>query len=124
MSLADWNLTHMAGGFLLMGSWAAFANRGHPMPAPLVAGLVQGTLTAIITLGLKHMVEALARRLSGAAAVVLPGIAACALSATLLSTIHTLAGTPEVLATLAVPTTVATCYAFLYAWRVKETSNG
>jgi len=124
MSLADRNIAHMAAGFLLMGSWAAFANRAHPMPAPLLAGAVQGTLTAIITLGLKRMVEALAARLSGIAALALPTAAACAASATILATVHTLAGTPEVLATLAVPTTVATLYAALWAWRLQEKAHG
>ena len=118
MSLADRNWAHMAGGFLLMGSWAGFANRHHPMPAPLVAGLVQGCLTAVITLGLKRLVELLATRLTGPAALVLPPVAACAVSLALLSSVHTLAGTPEVLRTLAVPTTVATLYAALYTFRI------
>ena len=63
-----------------MGGWAVFANLGHPMPAPLVAGLVQGTLTALITLGLKRMVEGIVARTSGWAAALLPPLAACAVS--------------------------------------------
>lgn len=118
MSLAESSRAHMAGGFLLMGSWAAFANRAHPMPAPLLAFLVQGTLTALITLGLKRMLEALAARLPGRAALLVPPLAACLVSLALLATVHGLAGTPEVPTTLAVPTSVATLYAALYAWRL------
>jgi hypothetical protein len=33
-----------------MGGWAAFANRAHLMPAPLYAGLLQGAISATITL--------------------------------------------------------------------------
>jgi hypothetical protein len=29
-----------------MGGWAVFANLGHPMPKPLIAGAVQGVLSA------------------------------------------------------------------------------
>lgn len=114
----DRSSLHMAAGFLAMGGWAVWANRGHAAPAPIVAGLVQGTMTALITLGLKRMLEALVARLSGPASLILPPLAACAASALILSTVHTLAGTPEVLRTLAVPTSVATLYAALYTYRL------
>jgi hypothetical protein len=58
------------------------------------------------------------------AAVILPPLAALTLSATLLATIHRLAGTPEVLRTLAVPVTVSTLYALLWALRLKERRRG
>jgi len=34
------SVVHVAFAFVAMGSWAAFANRAHPMPAPLHAGLL------------------------------------------------------------------------------------
>lgn len=102
---------HLLTAFLLMGGWAAFANRGHPMPAPLLAGLVQGCLSALITLGLKRLIEGLVPRLG----VVLTVVVAWAISFSLLFTLHSLAGTPEVLLTLAIPNVVATIYAALYA---------
>lgn len=119
MALADRNLGHMAGGFVLMGTWAVFANRAHPWPAPLFAGLVQGTLTALITLGLKRLVEALAVRLRGLPGYLLPPLSAAVVSVGLLFGLHTAAGTPEVWATLAVPSTVATLYAALYTVRLR-----
>lgn len=58
---------HVAFAFIGMGSWAVFANHAHAMPAPLLAGLVQGGLSGAITLFLKRLVEALAARFSGIA---------------------------------------------------------
>jgi hypothetical protein len=109
---------HLLTAFLLMGGWAVFANRVHEMPAPLVAGLVQGCLSALITFGLKRLIEALVPRLG---AVVTVGVA-WAISFGLLFTLHTLAGTPEVLMTLAVPNIVATLYAALYAFALGRTT--
>ena len=119
MALADRTWAHMGAGFLLMGSWALFANRAHPMPAPLIAGLLQGVLTATITLGLKRLQEGLVARLPGWPGYVAPPLATFCTSAGLLFTLHSLAGTPEVLATLAVPTSVATLYAVAYTLRLK-----
>jgi len=110
----------MAGAFLAMGGWAVFANRAHPMPEPLIAGALQGTISAIITLLLKGMIEAVSARLSGLPALVLPPLLAAGVSLALLLTLHGLAGTPEIALTIAVPLTVSTTYAFIYSlalWR-------
>lgn len=116
--------THMAVAFLAMGGWAVFANRAHPLPQALAAGAVQGTLSACITFGLKRTVEALAARLPGLGALVLPPLTAAGVSAALLGAIHTAAGTPEVLATVALPWTVATSYAALYSWTLWRRPHG
>lgn len=107
-------IVHVLFAFLAMGSWAAFANRLHPMPAPLLAGLVQGGLSACITLFLKRSIDLLVSRLDGVAARIVPPVAAAAISASLLTTLHGLSGTPEILATVALPLAVATSYAALY----------
>lgn len=116
MNLLRSNLAHGLSGLLLMGGWAAFANRAHPWPAPLVAFAVQGTLTAVITLLLKRTVETVLARWP--ASPWLAPLAAAAISATLLSTVHGLAGTPAFWATIVVPFCVATSYAALYTWRL------
>lgn len=108
------NLLHAAGGFLLMGGWAVFANRAHEMPAPLLAGIVQGLATAAITLVLKTIVEGLFTRARGWPRLVLPPLAALVTSGVLLTVIHTLAGTPALLATISVPLTVSTLYSVSY----------
>jgi hypothetical protein len=38
--IAASSYTHVALAFLLMGSWALFANRMHPMPEQLLAALI------------------------------------------------------------------------------------
>lgn len=114
MSLAQNKAVHAVGGFLLMGGWAGFVNRTHPMPDPLIAGAIQGVLTAAITLFLKTLIEGIFARSGSWRRFVLPPLSACMISAVLLTSIHTLAGTPEVLATISVPVTVSTIYASLY----------
>ncbi len=106
---------HLALAFAGMGTWALLANRGHPWPGMLLAGALQGTMSAGLTFAMKRLIEGIARAARGVAARLAPPLACGLLSATVLSTVHRLAGTPEVLATLAVPVTVATGYAALYA---------
>ncbi|MEM9766133.1 MAG: hypothetical protein AAF968_27260 [Pseudomonadota bacterium] len=125
--LAQSSAAHMAGAFLAMGAWAMAANWAHPWPASPIAGLVQGSLSAAITLGMKRGLEALSARLSGLTALVLPPLAAGVASLTLLSIIHAATGTPEILRTIAVPSSVATLYAAGYSltlWRLKEAGDG
>jgi hypothetical protein len=117
------SIVHVGFAFLAMGSWAAFANRAHPMPAPLYAGLLQGAISATITLVLKRAIEYLASRFSGLTALLAPPVIAGLVSATLLTILHTLGGTPEIAKTIAVPLTVATSYAALYnysLWRTRK----
>jgi hypothetical protein len=116
------SITHVAVAFLAMGSWAAFANKAHPMPAPLYAGLIQGAISGCITLFLKRAIEILASRLDGLAALLAPPTAAFIVSASLLTAIHVASGTPEVAATIAVPLCVSTGYAAIYSfalWRAR-----
>lgn len=123
--LARSSFVHVAIAFLAMGGWAVFANRAHPMPQPLVAGVVQGVLSGAITFVLKRMLEALSARFSGIAALLLPPLIAITLSLVVLTAIHTLAGTPEILATIALPTSVTAAYSTLYTaalWRDRRTS--
>ncbi len=120
MTVARQGVVHMAGAFLAMGGWAVFANRAYPMPDPVIAGALQGTISAIITLSLKGMIEAMSARLNGLLALIIPPLVAAGVSLTLLVTLHGLAGTPEIAATIGVPLTVSTTYAFLYSlaiWR-------
>ena len=113
---------HMAVAFIAMGSWAAFANLAHPMPRPLIAGVVQGTLSALITLFLKRMIEALSARLPGSAGYWVPPVVAVVVSLSLLSSIHWIAGTPEILKTIVVPLSVTAIYATSYNLALRRMS--
>ena len=48
---------HVGFAFLAMGAWATFANRNHPLPDALLAGLVQGAASGLITFTLKKALE-------------------------------------------------------------------
>ncbi|MEO9650264.1 MAG: hypothetical protein ABJ360_04125 [Roseobacter sp.] len=114
MSFLKSKIVHGVGGLLLMGSWAAFANRAHPMPAPVIAGIIQGLITAAITLFLKNVVERIFWRTDGWKRLIAPPFAAFLVSLTLLTAIHTIARTPSLLTTISVPLSVSTLYALLY----------
>ncbi len=124
----DWaassTLAHVAFGFFAMGAWAVFANRNHPLPDALLAGLVQGTISGLLTLVLKKFLEWFNARLRGLAALVMPPLVTATSILTILTTAHTLARTPEVLATVAVPFTVSTTYAILYNLRLWREAYG
>lgn len=131
--LRDWamasTLLHVGFAFVLMGAWAAFANRNHPLPDMLIAGLVQGAASALLTLMLKKTLERMSAMLFRArssdegqgramAALFVPPIVTAATILALLVTAHTLAGTPEIALTIAVPFAVSTSYAILYNLRL------
>jgi fructose-specific phosphotransferase system IIC component len=112
--LARASATHVAFAFLAMGGWALFANRAHGGAAILPA-LAQGLLSGVITFVLKRALEWLAARLAGWRAIALPPlITASAILATLVA-VHLAIGTPEIAATIAVPWSVSTLYAFVYS---------
>ena len=109
VALARSSAVHVLFAFVAMGSWTVFANRAHPTPAPRLAGMNRGGLSACITL---FLIGLLSLRLDGIIAV--PAIATYLVSASLLTLIHALSGTQEVLATIVLLQLVATSYAALY----------
>ena len=118
--LASSGGVHVAFAFIAMGGWALFANRHHPLPKPLIAGVVQGTLSALLTLYLKTAIDALSKRFSGAMRLVLPPLVACLGSSAILVAIHAASGTPEILKTIALPLVVSTSYAALYNYSISR----
>ncbi len=118
--IATSTIAHVAFGFLAMGAWAVFANREHPLSQALLAGVVQGAISGSLTLGLKKFLEWFNARLSGLAALLAPPLTTVASILAILLSVHTIAGTPEIAATIAVPFTVSSTYACVYnfgLWR-------
>lgn len=109
---------HVGFAFLAMGGWAVFANRAHAMPRPVLAGLVQGTMSALLTLCLKTAIDALSRRFSGVSSFWAPPAIACALSIALLVAVHAVSGTPEILRTIMVPVAVSVSYSAIYSYSI------
>ncbi|MEZ5956642.1 MAG: hypothetical protein R3C27_05450 [Hyphomonadaceae bacterium] len=122
--MASNTFVHVAFAFLAMGAWAMFANRHHPLDQALVAGLVQGAISGTITLFLKKFLEWFNAKLKGAAALAAPPLVTATAIGAILISAHTLAGTPEVLATIAVPFMVSTTYAILYNLRLWRSAHG
>jgi hypothetical protein len=123
-SIGGSTAVHVAFAFLAMGGWAVFANRAHGLGPALLAGVVQGTISAVITLLMKRGLEALFARLSGVPAVVLPPLASCLIVLAVLVGLHTLAGTREIWATIAVPYAVSSSYAIIYTLRLARLRKG
>ena len=132
-TLAQSTIFHVAFGFIAMGGWAVFANRDHPLPQVLLAGLVQGAISGTLTLFLKKGLERMSAMFSrsprtdggrSVAALIVPPLVTAFSILTILVTAHTLAGTPEILTTIAVPFTVSTTYAILYNLRLWRAANG
>ncbi len=103
--------THIAFAFVALGGWAFWANRMHEMPAPLIAGLLQGVISATITIGLQWIIHRVYGRTRNAG---LSMITAALFSLATISSLHALAGTPEIMATIAIPWMVGCIYVIAY----------
>ncbi len=112
--LARSKVAHIAFAFLAMGGWAFFANRAHGLQAAALAGLVQGAVSAVITLLLQRALETMFARLRGRAALVTPPSVSCVIVLAALLSIHGAAGTQEVISTIALPYAVSSLYAWSY----------
>ncbi len=108
------SLVHMAFGFVAMGGWALFANRGHGLEAAWLPALVQGMISALLTGLIKRALERMACRLAAPLAYLLPPIATASVVLAILAGVHSLIGTPELVATIAFPWSLSTLYAFIY----------
>jgi len=120
--LAQSSWSHVATSFILMGGWAFFANRVHGVDASIMAALLQGTLSGIITLGMKKALERIyqAFKNNDKAAFFLTPLIVCSISASTLLLCHFIAGTPELILTIITPSSVALFYAYIYTYTLKK----
>lgn len=114
-TFAGSTFAHVGFAFLAMGGWALFANAGHGLAAAWLPALSQGVLSGLITLVLKRALEAMSPRFPGALAYVVPPAITAGAVLALLVAVHKLIGTPEIVRTIAVPWSVSTFYAIVYA---------
>ena len=113
--LAKPTAVHVGFAFVAMGGWTLWANHDHGLAAAWPPALAQGAMSGVITLVLKRALEAMVARLPGAAAyVIAPAVTAVVILAVLVG-VHRLIGTPEIARTIAVPWSVSTLYAIVYA---------
>lgn len=120
--LFDSTFVHMLGAFIAMGSWAYIANRMHPFETAMASAVLQGLLSATITFFMKKALEALAamfrRRSLRVASLIAPPFITCSVSLAVLVGAHMTLGTPELIATISIPFSVAFSYACLYSFRL------
>ena len=112
--LAGRSSIHIGSAVVVMGSWAAFANRAHGVRAAVVAGLVQGGASALVTFALKSSLEAMSGRLKGTLAFVVPPTVSCTVILILLVVAHRLAGTHELWSTISIPYAASSAYGWIY----------
>lgn len=95
-----------------------FANRAHPLPQMLISGVAQGFVSGTLTLVLKKGLEGMSARFIGLAALIAPPVITASLILVILIGVHTLARTPEILATISFPFAVSTTYAIAYNFKL------
>lgn len=116
----------MAGlaGFLVYGSWAAYANFDHGMSIATRSGLVQGTYSLVLTFAMTLVTEWLFGRLCR-----LPGgmvFTVVIVSGVLFATayvIHRLVGTPEILMTILPGFVIGSIYTSIYVLGLSHGTN-
>ena len=95
-----------------------FANRAHGLQGAWLPAVVQGMLSGLLTGGLKKTLEWLDRRMAGVlsdwSAFVFAPMMTANVILMLLGLIHTLIGTPELVATIVFPWSLSTLYAIVY----------
>ena len=98
-------------GFLGYGGWAFFCNLMHGVKMGVQSGLVQGSLSFSITLVFNGVMEFLYKRLKSKLwSIIITIIGFVSVS----FAVNTLAGTPEVLATIAPGSIIGSFYVYTY----------
>lgn len=113
-TLAEKSSVHVGSAAIVMGAWAAMANRAHGVTGALAAGLVQGAASALVTFSLKRSLERMSRALTGSVAFWLPPTVSCTVVLILLVTVHRLAGTRELWSTISIPYAASSAYGWIY----------
>ncbi|WP_045119576.1 hypothetical protein [Haliangium ochraceum] len=123
-SAARAGVTAAAAG-VFYGAWAAFCNYPHGISAAVEAGLIQAALSAGSTLTLVLMLEALFQIAGGGMAGFLLAVGGTLSTMTaLMVSIHWLAGTPNLIPTVAPSIVIGSIFFTLYAWRLRVLTRG
>lgn len=113
------NLISAVLAFLLWGSWAYVTNSGESMNRGIVAALTQGTASFVMTLFMVQAVTYLFHRFDRPLAkVVVPALIVNCCTTFCLVNVHTLMGTPRILATILPALMVAFSFCMFTAWRL------
>jgi hypothetical protein len=110
---------------LVYGAWAGFSNREHGIGVALEAGLVQGALSFLSTMTFVLVLEALFRLGGGAVqGFLLAAGGTISLMIAVMTTAHRMAGTPNLVTTIAPSIVVGSIFFVAYAWRLSVAERG
>jgi hypothetical protein len=108
---------------VLYGGWAVLANSSHGWTLALRAGLVQGASSATTTLVISSLIETLFVALARSPArTAIAGALPPTCSAGVHAVAHVLAGTPEILRTIAPSVVLGYVFAAIYAAGLARTT--
>ena len=109
-------LTSACVSAMMYGGWAYWTNRLHGLWVALRVTAVQAVWSAVITVALTFIIERVAVACASAGREIrLSALPALILVWTGPFTVHTLAGTPELIDTIAPGVTIGTIFVFSYA---------
>lgn len=122
-----YKVSSVVAAFFIWGGWGYFINSGsanHDAASPLISGLVQGTGSSIITLIMLKSVTHLYYWLDPhPLRLILPAILTTFATGSSMALAHTLAGTSNLLGTLAPGVTVAFCFNVATAIALSRTEH-
>lgn len=107
--------------FILWGGWALMVNQAAGWRSALVASLVQGSTSFVVTLLMAAAVTWQVQRLSTPAGKVLvPPLVTVSVTGSFLYIVHTLGHTPDVWRTIIPPSVVALLYCLFLSIQLKR----
>jgi hypothetical protein len=107
-------------GFLGYGSWGVWINMSHGWQAGLKAGLTQGSYSFMVTLFYSGLIEWIYAKTQKKALTII----VCCLSVVMTSyLIHSLAGTPEIIPTIAPGVVIGSIYVSGYVKLLSYTAG-
>ena len=120
----QYNLFSAASAFFVWGGWAYYVNSAKSETTGMTSGITQGIASFIITLLVVYAVTKIYNRLPiGAWRLVLPAIITVSCIGTCLVFIHTMAGTPYILPTIAPSLGVAFLFCTFTAYKLGKAES-
>ena len=119
-----YNLLCATGAFLGWGRWAYYVNGSEDSKIGLVSAFTQGTASFILTFAVVYIVTKLYNILpDNSMRLILPAVITVACIGGCMALIHSLAGTPHILATISPAAGVAFLFCIYTAYKLKRSFN-
>ena len=110
--------------FILWGGWAFYVNSGSGISVRIIAGLVQGSASLIITLVMIKLVTAIFHRLpDNPLRIILAAFITVSITGSGLMLAHSVANTPRIIATISPALTVAFVFCLYTALKLHRLIN-